>query len=166
MYRCEGGTWRLIELHSDIAYPKTDQAKVSVYGYRPSQHSVQTWEVGLTVRGSDGEHHVSCKENGTEYGVCHNSVQYCINKEFGKKGYIIRCHNGVLEHYNDTTEHYIACNCVSSNGNNGGCSTSRSCYSAQTATLGIEMCRPPSNTTSGYGDDNFVEDSGNFSCSQ
>ena len=168
MYRCVGGTWRQIYDYQDPASLSNSAASnngvITVSGYRPGKGVDNNWKISLRSMSSD--HAVSCNADGTMYGVCHNSVQYCINREFGKNGYIIRCHNGALEHYNDTTEHYIACNCVASNGNNGGCSTSRSCYSAQTATLGIEMCKPPSHSTSGYGDDSFVEDSGNFSCSQ
>ncbi len=85
--------------------------------------------------------HVSCNAEGTWYGDCHNSVQYCINQERGKRGFMFKCENGVVADY-DGNHDNIACTCVESGNNYGGCSSSRNCYAAQTAASGVKICQP------------------------
>ena len=152
MYRCVGGVWRQIYDYQDPASlthsSAIDNGVITIQGYRPSTQKVESYKISLRSRSS--EHAVSCNADGTWYGVCHNSVQVCINRTRGKNGYIIKCQNGALAHY-DSTESlsYIACNCQNSNNNDGGCSSSRNCYAAQTASSGMEMCKPATYNSDG-----------------
>ena len=144
MYRCNYGKWEEIKGDSDPLSPysseASQQAQITVTGYNPNTQKVETFTTTLMVFGSDNKHHISCK-NDKEYGVCHNSIQYCVNQERGKRGFIIKCENGVLADY-DGNHDNIACTCVEFGNNNGGCSSSRNCYAAQTAASGVEICQP------------------------
>ena len=94
--------------------------------------------------------HVSCV--GDKCGECINYSNICVNDEEnhgkiyecvnGKAGkHKSDCENGVLADY-DGNHDNIACTCVESGNNNGGCSSNRNCYAAQTAATGVEICQP------------------------
>ena len=145
MYRCIGGIWKEITSIGDSAslWNNDDLGEIQLTGYNPNSHKVETFRTSLTGPHDENlNRHVSCNAEGTWYGVCHNTVQYCVNRERGKRGYIIKCQNGALAHYGSDSESYIACSCVESGNNSGGCSSSRNCYAAQTAASGIQMCQP------------------------
>ena len=144
MYRCNSGKWEEITDDDDPLSPysseASQQARITITGYNPNTQKVETFTTTLMASGTDYKYHISCK-NDKEYGVCHNSIQYCVNQERGKRGFIIKCENGVLADY-DGNHDNIACTCVEFGNNNGGCSSNRNCYAAQTAATGVEICQP------------------------
>jgi len=144
MYRCIGGIWQEITSSSDSAslWNNPDLGKIQLTGYYPPSGKVETfWTSLMGPHDENLNRHVSCNAEGTWYGDCHNSVQYCINQERGKRGFIIKCENGVVADY-DGNHDNIACTCVESGNNYGGCSSSRNCYAAQTAASGVKICQP------------------------
>ena len=112
---------------------------------------------------------VSCNADGSYYGVCHNSLQICINEDYHTRGYIVQCVRGELAEYpstncedpNDpncgmTKGNGIACHCQRTANNAVGCCYTRhSCFKNTTATTGPELCRKPvidNNNSGGYGE--------------
>ena len=102
--------------------------------------------------------HVSCKSDGSYYGVCHNSLQICINEDYHTMGYIVQCSRGELAEYlptdcddqddpncNMKKGDGIACHCQRLGNQNasGCCYTRHSCFKNTTATSGIELCQKP-----------------------
>ena len=144
MYRCQMGQWGEIISFNDPAQFDPKTANINLDGYYPMTEQVQAFTTTMTARDSDWNPRVSCNADGTWWGVCHNSVQYCINRERGKSGYIVKCERGALVDY-DGNDDNKACNCVESGNNNAGCSSSRNCYAARAGALGINICYPPGN---------------------
>lgn len=141
-----------------------------VFGYDFTDHSqvsepkdrVHNFPLDLT----NGKRRVSCLADGSRYGICHNSLQVCINEEYHGKGYIIQCSHGALAEYpscsdsNDpncqqTKGDGIACHCerLGTQNANGCCYTRSSCFKNTTATSGPALCTKPNpNSDEGYGE--------------
>ena len=142
MYRCLLGQWNEITSDSDPAAFKANTTNIQLHGYYPITGAVQDFTTQLGAHTEGGKFGVSCNKYGTDWGVCHNSSQICVNEERGKRGYIVKCEHGALADYDDA-EPNIACHCQASGNNNGGCSSGRNCYAAQTFATGVKICEPP-----------------------
>ena len=142
MFRCQLGQWDKITNDADPAAFKPSSANIQLHGYYPITGKEQDFVTQLGAHDADWNFGVSCNKYGTDWGVCHNSQQICVNEERGKRGYIVKCERGALADYDNNGDN-IACNCQESGNNNGGCSSGRNCYAAQTFATGKKLCDPP-----------------------
>ena len=129
------------------AYTKAANTMKEVFGYNFNNHKSvsdpsereEDFELDLT----NGTQHVSCNADKTYYGVCHNSLQICINEHYHTMGYIVQCANGALTDYDGNTDG-IACHCADTGHNSTGCCyTRRNCFKNSTAVTGKELCEQP-----------------------
>ena len=112
----------------DLIPSKKMVAKI-VHGYNWMNHEsvsdpkerVEDFEFDLT----NETRRVSCDALGTYFGVCHNSLQTCINKSYHEGGYMVVCANGELVN-TDGNNDGIACNCEITESNAKGCCYTRS----------------------------------------
>ena len=142
MYRCQLGQWGEIISTSDPDALKPETVNIQLHGYYPITGKVQDFVTQLGAHDANWNFGVSCNADGTDWGVCHNSVQICVNEERGKRGYIVKCERGALVDYDKNGDN-IACKCQESGNNGGGCSSGRNCYAAQTYATGEKICQPP-----------------------
>ena len=142
MYRCQLGQWAEIKSTSDPAAFKPETTRITLTGYYPITQKVQSFETQVGAHDANWNFGVSCNADYTDWGVCHNSVQICVNQERGERGYIVKCERGALVDYDNTGDN-IACTCKESGNNRGGCSSGRNCYAAQTYATGEKICEPP-----------------------
>ena len=142
-------------------YDFTDYSPVS-----EPEERVHDFQLDLT----NGTGRVSCLADGSRYGVCHNSLQVCINEEYHTKGYIVQCSHGALAEYPSCSDPEdpncqltkgdgIACHCErlgppgASPNANGCCYTRSSCFKNTTATSGPALCaKPVPKNEEGYGE--------------
>jgi len=130
------------------AYTKATNTMKEVFGYNFNNHESvsdpsdreENFKLDLT----NGRAHVSCNADKTYYGVCHNSLQICINEHYHTKGYIVQCANGALTDY-DGKGDGIACHCESHGTSNayGCCYTRSNCFKNSTAVAGHALCEKP-----------------------
>lgn len=148
-----------LKLIEHNAYTKAANTMKEVFGYNFNNHESvsdpsdreENFKLDLT----NGRAHVSCNADKTYYGVCHNSLQICINEHYHKEGYIVQCVQGALTDY-DGNDDGIACKCekiTSPSNAEGCCYTRRNCFKNSTAVQGREMCLKPG-VEAGYAGDN------------
>ena len=109
--------------------PSKKMVAKTVHGYNWMNHEsvsdpkerVEDFEFDLT----NETRRVSCDALGTYFGVCHNSLQTCINKSYHEGGYMVVCANGELVN-TDGNNDGIACNCEITESNAKGCCYTRS----------------------------------------
>ena len=143
--------------------PSKKMVAKTVHGYNWMNHKyvddpkerVEDFEFDLT----NETRRVSCDALGTYFGVCHNSLQTCINKSYHEGGYIVACSNGELVDL-DGNNDGIACACENTGKNSQGCCWSRQeCFKAG-HTLENKCYKPSTNTEEGYahGNNDYKED--------
>lgn len=87
---------------------------------------IKECQKGIIVNRSCGT--VSCNEEGTDCGLCHNTLQTCINKDYHTGGFMVVCFNGDLVD-DDGNGDGIACNCeITAKNSNGCCYTKSTCF--------------------------------------
>ena len=119
-----------------------NRAVISVTGYNPNTSREEQFRTTVAATDADYNRRVSCTADKKHLGVCHNSIQYCINKTRGKNGFLIVCQNGELMDFDGNGDN-IACLCQAYGGNNGGCSSVHKCYADNHYSTGKEMCNAP-----------------------
>ena len=87
---------------------------------------------------------VSCNALGTYFGVCHNTLQTCINTSYHKGGFMVVCANGELIDEEKEGDG-IACNCEITTNNAEGCCYTRSACFKQT-NWSRDRCAKPQST--------------------
>ena len=116
--------------------PSKKMAVKTVTGYNWNNHKpvsapedrVEDFEFDLT----NETRHVTCNIQGTYFGVCHNSLQTCINTSYHTGGYMVVCANGELVDEEKEGDG-IACHCEDlGNKNAYGCCYTRSACFKQT----------------------------------
>ncbi len=116
--------------------PSKKMAAKTVHGYNWNNHKpvsspderVEDFEFDLT----NETRHVTCNIQGTYFGVCHNSLQTCINTSYHTGGYMVVCANGELVDEEKEGDG-IACHCEDlGNKNAYGCCYTRSACFKQT----------------------------------
>ncbi|MDD5942384.1 hypothetical protein [Fibrobacter sp.] len=112
--------------------PSKKMVAKTVHGYNWNNHKpvsspkerVEDFEFDL----SNETRRVSCNALGTYFGLCHNTLQTCINNVYHGEGYMVVCFNGDLVD-DDGNEDGIACNCeITANNSNGCCYTRSTCF--------------------------------------
>ena len=127
--------------------PSKKMVAKTVHGYNWMNHEpvsdpkerVEDFEFDLT----NETRRVSCDALGTYFGVCHNSLQTCINTSYHKGGFMVVCANGELVD-TDGNNDGIACNCEDlGNVNAYGCCYTRSaCF--KSTNWATDRCAKPS----------------------
>ncbi|SHJ27140.1 hypothetical protein [Fibrobacter sp. UWP2] len=129
--------------------PSKKMVAKTVHGYNWMNHKtvsdpderVEDFEFDLT----NETRRVSCDALGTYFGVCHNSLQTCINTSYHKGGFMVVCANGELVD-TDGNNDGIACNCEDlGNVNAYGCCYTRSACFKQT-NWARDRCAKPQST--------------------
>lgn len=87
---------------------------------------------------------VSCNAQGTYFGLCHNTLQTCINTSYHKGGFMVVCANGELIDEEKEGDG-IACNCEITTNNAEGCCYTRSACFKQT-NWSRDRCAKPQST--------------------
>lgn len=127
--------------------PSKKMAAKTVHGYNWNNHKpvsapeerVEDFEFDLT----NETRHVTCNIQGTYFGVCHNSLQTCINTSYHTGGYMVVCANGELVDEEKEGDG-IACHCEDlGNVNAYGCCYTRSaCF--KSTNWATDRCAKPS----------------------
>jgi len=126
--------------------PSKKMVAKTVHGYNWMNHEsvsdpkerVEDFEFDLT----NETRRVSCNALGTSFGVCHNSLQTCINTSYHEGGYMVVCANGELVD-TDGNDDGIACNCEITESNAKGCCYTRSaCF--KSTNWATDRCAKPS----------------------
>jgi len=132
--------------------PSKKMAVKTVTGYNWNNHKpvsapedrVEDFEFDLT----NETRHVTCNIQGTYFGVCHNSLQTCINTSYHTGGYMVVCANGELIDEEKEGDG-IACHCEDlGNKNAYGCCYTRSACFKQT-NWSRDRCAKPKNDEEG-----------------
>ena len=113
--------------------PSKKMAAKTVHGYNWMNHKeisdpnerVEDFEFDLT----NETRRVSCNALGTHFGLCHNTLQTCINNVYHGEGYMVVCASGELVNA-DGNNDGIACECdkLGSVNANGCCYTRSACF--------------------------------------
>ena len=128
--------------------PSEKMAAQNVHGYNWMNHEqvsdpkerVENFEFDLT----NETRRVSCDALGTYFGVCHNSLQTCINNVYHGEGYMVVCSNGALVDEEKEGDGK-ACECEKlGNVNSNGCCYTRSACFKQT-NWSRDRCAKPKN---------------------
>lgn len=126
--------------------PSKKMAAKEVHGYNWTNHKpvsapeerVEDFEFDLT----NETRRVSCNALGTYFGLCHNTLQTCINNVYHGEGYMVVCFNGDLVN-DDGNKDGIACECEKTASNANGCCYTRSACFKQT-NWSRDRCAKPS----------------------
>ena len=126
--------------------PSKKMAAKEVHGYNWTNHKpvsapeerVEDFEFDLT----NETRRVSCNALGTYFGLCHNTLQTCINKVYHGEGYMVVCFNGDLVDEEKEGDG-IACECEKTASNANGCCYTRSACFKQT-NWSRDRCAKPS----------------------
>lgn len=113
--------------------PSKKMAAKEVHGYNWTNHKpvsapeerVEDFEFDLT----NETRRVSCNALGTYFGLCHNTLQTCINNVYHGEGFMVVCASGELVDA-DGNNDGIACECekLGSANSNGCCYTRSACF--------------------------------------
>ena len=127
--------------------PSKKMAAKEVHGYNWTNHKpvsapeerVEDFEFDLT----NETRHVTCNIQGTYFGVCHNSLQTCINTSYHTGGYMVVCANGELVDEEKEGDG-IACHCEDLGNKNayGCCYTRSACF--KSTNWATDRCAKPS----------------------
>ena len=127
--------------------PSKKMAAKTVHGYNWNNHKpvsapeerVEDFEFDLT----NETRHVTCNIQGTYFGVCHNSLQTCINTSYHTGGYMVVCANGELVDEEKEGDG-IACQCEDLGNKNayGCCYTRSACF--KSTNWATDRCAKPS----------------------
>lgn len=127
--------------------PSKKMAAKTVHGYNWNNHKpvsapeerVEDFEFDLT----NETRHVTCNIQGTYFGVCHNSLQTCINTSYHTGGYMVVCANGELVDEEKEGDG-IACHCEDLGTKNayGCCYTRSACF--KSTNWATDRCAKPS----------------------
>ena len=127
--------------------PSKKMAAKTVHGYNWNNHKpvsspderVEDFEFDLT----NETRHVTCNIQGTYFGVCHNSLQTCINTSYHTGGYMVVCANGELVDEEKEGDG-IACHCEDLGNKNayGCCYTRSACF--KSTNWATDRCAKPS----------------------
>ena len=132
--------------------PSEKMAAKKVHGYNWTNHKpvsapeerVEDFEFDLT----NETRRVSCNALGTYFGLCHNTLQTCINNVYHGEGYMVVCASGELVDA-DGNNDGIACECEKlGNANSNGCCYTRSACFKQT-NWSRDRCAKPKNDEEG-----------------
>ena len=131
--------------------PSKKMAAKEVHGYNWTNHKpvsapeerVEDFEFDLT----NETRRVSCNALGTYFGLCHNTLQTCINNVYHGEGYMVVCFNGDLVN-DDGNKDGIACECEKTASNANGCCYTRSACFKQT-NWSRDRCAKPKNDEEG-----------------
>ena len=128
--------------------PSKKMAAKTVHGYNWNNHKpvsspderVEDFEFDLT----NETRHVTCNIQGTYFGVCHNSLQTCINTSYHTGGYMVVCANGELVDEEKEGDG-IACHCEDLGNKNayGCCYTRSACF--KSTNWSRDRCAKPKN---------------------
>lgn len=126
--------------------PSKKMAAKEVHGYNWTNHKpvsapeerVEDFEFDLT----NETRRVSCNALGTYFGLCHNTLQTCINNVYHGEGFMVVCASGELVDA-DGNNDGIACECEKTASNANGCCYTRSACFKQT-NWSRDRCAKPS----------------------
>lgn len=126
--------------------PSKKMAAKEVHGYNWTNHKpvsapeerVEDFEFDLT----NETRRVSCNAQGTYFGLCHNTLQTCINNVYHGEGFMVVCASGELVDA-DGNNDGIACECEKTASNANGCCYTRSACFKQT-NWSRDRCAKPS----------------------
>lgn len=126
--------------------PSKKMAAKEVHGYNWTNHKpvsapeerVEDFEFDLT----NETRRVSCNALGTYFGLCHNTLQTCINNVYHGEGFMVVCASGELVDA-DGNNDGIACECEKTANNANGCCYTRSACFKQT-NWSRDRCAKPS----------------------
>ncbi len=126
--------------------PSKKMVAKQVHGYNWTNHKpvsapeerVEDFEFDLT----NETRRVSCNALGTYFGLCHNTLQTCINNVYHGEGFMVVCVSGELVDA-DGNNDGIACECEKTANNANGCCYTRSACFKQT-NWSRDRCAKPS----------------------